>query len=55
VSGGPPRKVFHLTPTERTAFQRWLEELVRRIRLVRQDFLLKLYFAQRLDPESTAG
>ena len=53
TSGGPPRKVFHATPTGRAAFQRWLTEPVRRIRLVRQDFLLKLYFAQHLDPAGT--
>jgi PadR family transcriptional regulator AphA len=48
VSGGPPRKVFSLTETGEAAFQQWLDRPIRQLRLIRQDFLLKLFFSRRL-------
>ncbi len=42
----PPRKVFRLTPVGEQAFRSWVEAPVRHARLVRQDFLIKLYFAR---------
>lgn len=47
-SGGPPRKVFRLTGAGTEVFARWLDRPVRRIREIRQDFLLKLFFSERL-------
>jgi DNA-binding PadR family transcriptional regulator len=55
VSGGPPRKVFSLTAAGEDAFNQWLEQPIRRLRLVRQDFLLKLYFSQQLASHDTAA
>jgi PadR family transcriptional regulator AphA len=48
VSGGPPRKVFSLTPDGEAAFQQWLDRPIRQLRLIRQDFLLKLFFSRQL-------
>ncbi|HEX2172795.1 MAG TPA: PadR family transcriptional regulator [Dehalococcoidia bacterium] len=55
VSGGPPRKVFHVAYPGAVLFQRWLERPVDRIRQVRTDFLLKLYFSQRLADHDTVA
>ncbi len=55
VSGGPPRKVFSLTEAGAEAFVQWLDQPIRRLRLVRQDFLLKLYFSQQMATHDTAG
>jgi DNA-binding PadR family transcriptional regulator len=55
VSGGPPRKVFSLTAVGADAFAQWLDEPIRRLRLVRQDFLLKLYFSQQIPEHDTAA
>jgi PadR family transcriptional regulator AphA len=49
VGNGPPRKVYHLTPDGEAVFGRWLAEPVERLREVRLDFLLKLYFLHRID------
>ena len=48
-SVGPNRErvVLHLTEAGRAAFREWLDRPVERMREVRQDFLLKLYFSQR--------
>jgi PadR family transcriptional regulator AphA len=55
VSGGPPRKVFSLTEAGISAFETWLDHPIRRLRQIRQDFLLKLYFSQQLaDHDTTA-
>jgi DNA-binding PadR family transcriptional regulator len=54
-SGGPPRKVFQLTEAGATAFHVWLDRPVQRIRQVRTDFLLKLYFSRRLPEHDTAA
>jgi PadR family transcriptional regulator AphA len=53
VSGGPPRKVFSLTEAGIAAFQRWLDQPIRRLRQIRQDFLLKLYFSRQLPDSDT--
>jgi PadR family transcriptional regulator AphA len=53
VSSGPPRKIFRLTRAGKNAFRRWLDQPVRRIRQVRQDFLLKLFFSQHLPGHDT--
>ncbi|MCC7370527.1 MAG: PadR family transcriptional regulator [Chloroflexi bacterium] len=55
VSGGPPRKVFSLTEAGATAFAAWLDQPIRRLRQIRQDFLLKLFFSQKLPEHDTAG
>lgn len=54
ISGGPPRKVFSLTEAGREAFQQWLDRPIRQLRLIRQDFLLKLYFSRQLPGRDTA-
>ena len=43
----PPRKIFHLTATGRSAFQAWLAAPVMHGRQMRIEFLAKLYFAER--------
>ena len=48
VSGGPPRKVFSLTEAGAAAFRQWLDHPIRQLRLIRQDFLLKLFFSRQL-------
>jgi PadR family transcriptional regulator, regulatory protein AphA len=42
----PPRRVFELTPGGRIAYLDWLTSPVAVPRLVRQEFLAKLYFLQ---------
>src|SRR5207249_3714222 len=54
ISGGPPRKVYHLTDTGRETFRRWAEQPIRRLRQIRQDFLLKLYFSRSLPNHDTS-
>ena len=54
ISGGPPRKVFSLTEAGQEAFQQWLDRPIRQLRLIRQDFLLKLYFSRQLADSGTA-
>lgn len=49
LSGGPPRKIFSLTEGGNSAFRAWLDEPIERLRRIRQDFLLKLYFARKLE------
>ena len=46
----PPRQVCHLTPAGEAELRRWLAEPVARTREIRLEFLVKLYFARRLDP-----
>jgi DNA-binding PadR family transcriptional regulator len=48
VGARPPRKVFSLADDADTFFLEWLRRPVARMREVRLDFLLKLYFAQQL-------
>jgi DNA-binding PadR family transcriptional regulator len=47
----PPRQVYRLTPEGETELRRWLSEPVERTREIRLDFLVKLFFAQRTQPE----
>jgi DNA-binding PadR family transcriptional regulator len=42
----PPRTVFRLTPEAEVLLRHWLEEPVGRLREVRSDLLLKLYFCR---------
>lgn len=50
----PDRRIHTLTPAGRTQLERWLREPVRATREIRLDFLLKLFFARRLDPDHRA-
>jgi DNA-binding PadR family transcriptional regulator len=47
------RTILHLTEPGRAAFLAWLDQPVARMREVRQDFLLKLYFSQRAPEHDT--
>lgn len=49
----PPRQVYHLTESGRSELDRWLGAPVERTREIRLEFLVKLFFAQRLQPERT--
>lgn len=48
VGARPPRTVFSLTAEAEPVFFEWLRRPVARMREIRLDFLLKLYFAQQL-------
>jgi DNA-binding PadR family transcriptional regulator len=47
VGARPPRTVFSVTDEARDLLNEWLRRPVGRMREVRLDFLLKLYFAER--------
>jgi DNA-binding PadR family transcriptional regulator len=47
----PDRKVYHITPAGRAAFLRWMEKPIRSTRLIRVEFLAKLFLAQLLGSE----
>jgi DNA-binding PadR family transcriptional regulator len=49
----PPRTVFHLTDEAEQQFLQWIEEPVRRLREVRADLLVKLYFSRRISAACT--
>lgn len=49
VGARPARKKYSLTAAGEAAVRRWLDAPVMRIREVRLDFLLKLYFLHRQD------
>jgi len=49
----PARRVFHLTEKGKQAFRAWLRSPVGQARRMRQEFLLKLYFARREGLRST--
>jgi DNA-binding PadR family transcriptional regulator len=51
----PPRTRFRVTQAGADALARWLEAPVARLREVRRDLLLKLYFARRLSPDRGAS
>ena len=53
VGARPPRTVFSLTAEAADIFLDWVYRPVARIREVRLDFLLKLYFARRLSATKT--
>jgi hypothetical protein len=44
-SAYPPRAIYVATPEGDAAFERWLRQPVGRMREVRLDFMVKLYFA----------
>lgn len=46
----PPRQIYRITDLGRAELRRWLTEPVARTREIRLEFLLKLYFARRTDP-----
>jgi len=50
VGNRPPRKLFDLTEDGLAEVQAWLRRPVGRIREIRLEFLLKLYFLHRHDP-----
>jgi DNA-binding PadR family transcriptional regulator len=50
VGNRPPRKLFELSAHGRDLIETWLDTPVERLRDVRLDFLLKLYFLRGLDP-----
>jgi DNA-binding PadR family transcriptional regulator len=50
-SAYPPRAVYAATAEGDAEFQRWLRKPVARMREVRLDFLIKLFFALKEDPE----
>jgi len=45
----PPRQVYRITDDGRAELERWLREPVVRTREIRLEFLVKLYFARRID------
>ena len=45
----PPKAVYSIRAEGEAAFERWLRAPISRIREVRADFLIKLYFALRRD------
>ena len=50
----PSRRVYAVTPPGQTELRRWLAEPVEQTREIRLTFLLKLYFARRLDADLAA-
>lgn len=50
----PDRRIHTLTEAGRRQLERWLRAPVRATREIRLDFLLKLFFARRLDPAHRA-
>jgi len=53
VGARPPRTVFHTTPEAETQFLHWLEEPVGRMREIRADLLVKLYFCRAIGSQAT--
>jgi PadR family transcriptional regulator, regulatory protein AphA len=51
----PDRRIHTLTEAGREQLEQWLRAPVRATREIRLDFLLKLYFARRLDPAHRAA
>jgi PadR family transcriptional regulator AphA len=47
----PDRKVYHITPAGRATFLQWMEKPVKNTRLIRVEFLAKLFLAQLLGSE----
>ncbi|SRR5579884_727313 len=52
-SNRPPRRIYHLTAAGEAEFHAWLDEPVHRIRDIRIDFLLKLFFSARVPSHDT--
>lgn len=55
VGLNPPRRVFHLTEQGEALVDIWLRRPVARLREVRLDFMLKLYFLHQIDPAAEPG
>lgn len=53
-SSYPPRAVYAATPEGDATFLRWLRQPVERMRQVRHDFMVKLYFAMQEDSRLAA-
>lgn len=51
----PPRRMLQLTATGQVAFQAWVVQPVEHGREFRQEFMAKLYFAQREGVETVAA
>ena len=52
VGQRPPRKIFELTDQGQALIGPWLRQPVARMREVRLELLLKLYFLAQVDPEA---
>lgn len=52
VGHRPPRKIFELTSAGQELIHSWLRRPVGRMREVRLELLIKLFFLDRLDPEA---
>ncbi|MEO9256536.1 MAG: PadR family transcriptional regulator [Tepidiformaceae bacterium] len=50
VGQRPPRKTYSLSETGTESLRNWLGEPVERMRQVRVEFLMKLYFLRAIDP-----
>lgn len=50
----PPRQIYTITDAGREELSRWLTEPVARTREIRLEFLVKLFFARRINPELAA-
>jgi PadR family transcriptional regulator AphA len=51
----PPKTVFQVTAAGRRAFQSWIRQPLTRLRQVRLDFLLKVYFLRQQGAERIPG
>lgn len=51
----PPRRILRPTEAGRKEVDRWLNEAVDKTREIRLEFLLKLYLAQKLQPDAAEG
>lgn len=54
-SSRPARQVYRLTSAGLAELRRWLKEPVQHTREIRLEFLVKLYFAQRMDEALAAA
>ncbi|MGE5595489.1 MAG: PadR family transcriptional regulator [Hyphomicrobiales bacterium] len=50
VGQRPPRKIYRLTESGRALIDSWLRRPVERMREVRLEFLVKLFFLRQIDP-----
>jgi len=46
----PPRQIYQITDNGLARLRKWMQSPVGHTREIRLDFLVKLYFAQKLDP-----
>ncbi len=51
----PPRQSYQITDQGRTRLRKWLQSPVGHTREIRLDFLVKLYFAERIDDQIAAN